>query len=404
MPPATHTVSRRELLAAAGSLLLGNRVGAAKPADSSLLLASGGEAVKMKEAARRGRSAILDKLAGEALKAGPFSVTFHRPGGGTEAGPNDYFSEGPYWWPDPRNPNGPYIRRDGRRNPARFMANRRDLQTMCDAVLALGCGAYLLDKPGCAAHAGEILSVWFVDPKTRMNPNLEFGQAIRGVTAGRGTGIIDTVSLIHAVQGIMLLEAGSAIDANLLGALRQWFSKYLAWMSGSAKGRDEEKSGNNHATWWTAQAAAYATLTRDAAALRLAWDRYRDYLVPTEIRPDGSCPREESRTNSLSYSAMNLDAFAVLCRIGQMHGVDLWHFKTAQGGSVEKAFLYLAPYLLHPETWRKQQIDVYKPDAVVFPALAGMGLPSRELLAVYDRLPRQAGAWVQWVDLLRWCG
>ncbi len=33
-------------------------------------------------------------------------------------GLHDFFSEGDYWWPDPKNPGGPYIRRDGFSNPA----------------------------------------------------------------------------------------------------------------------------------------------------------------------------------------------------------------------------------------------------------------------------------------------
>ena len=42
----------------------------------------------------------------------------------SEGGPHDYFSEGDYWWPDPKNPNGPYIRRDGFSNPANFNDHR----------------------------------------------------------------------------------------------------------------------------------------------------------------------------------------------------------------------------------------------------------------------------------------
>ncbi|MGA8597317.1 MAG: alginate lyase family protein [Bryobacteraceae bacterium] len=152
------------------------------------------------------------------------------------------------------------------------------------------------------------------------------------------------------------------------------------------KERDEKKAGN-HATWWTAKAAAFAMFTGDSSALRMAWDDYRAYLVPAEIRPDGSCPREEARTNSLSYSCFNLDAFAVICRLAQMNGVDLWHFRSPQGAGVETAFHYLTPlkntrktapsrsrlgsglavfhqlwwpagpwgtpYVLHPNTWRK---------------------------------------------------
>ena len=51
-------------------------------------------------------------LAEAALGVQPVSITAvtnpRSPGGR-----HDFSSEGDYWWPDPRNPDGPYIRRDG---------------------------------------------------------------------------------------------------------------------------------------------------------------------------------------------------------------------------------------------------------------------------------------------------
>ncbi len=192
-----------------------------------------------------------------ALHAGPWTVTSHRPDNVT-AGPNDYYSEGPYWWPDPKNPKGPYIRKDGQRNPGRFMGNRTDLGDMCSAVLALGMGGFLLGDRACGEHAAQVLSTWFVNPKTRMNPNLEYGQAVRGINTGRGTGLIDTVSLIHAAQGIWLLDRAGMLSPSMGDPVRRWYADFLKWMTTSPKGLDEKKSGNNHATWWTAQVAAYA--------------------------------------------------------------------------------------------------------------------------------------------------
>ncbi len=371
------------------------------PAGRSLVLLDSGAAGRVRDFAKRDRTVIVDKLATEALAAGPWSVTLHRPSGlGVTAGPHDYVSEGPYWWPDPKNPGGPYIRKDGIRNPDRFMGNRDDLGKMTDAVLALGMGAFLIGKAGCADRANHVLSMWFVDRTTRMNPNLEYGQMVRGINTGRGTGIIDTVGLIHAAQGVTLLEAAGGLDAAVAVGVRQWFADYLRWMNTSQKGQDEKKSGNNHATWWTAQAATYASLTGDTAAQKMCWDHYRNYLVPTEIQPDGSCPREEERTNSLSYSSMNLDAFSTVCRLAQLNGVDLWHFRTPEGIGVEKAFNYLTPYVEHPDRWRKQEIGKYSPESYVFPGLAGIGIPSQPLLEAYLKLPRSQGAWIQWVDIL----
>jgi hypothetical protein len=232
-----------------------------------------------------------------------------------------------------------------------------------------------------------------------MNPNLEFGQAVRGINTGRGTGIIDTVSMIHTAQGVVLLEQAEMLDVKIGDGVRRWFADYMKWMNTSQKGLDEKKSGNNHATWWTAQVAAYATLVGDQAMKSMAWEHYRSYLVSTEVDADGSCPREEARTQSLSYSAMNLDAFAVLCRIADVNGVSLWSYRTPQGIGIEKSFQYLMPYVAHPEKWAKQQIAKYNPDGTIFPALAGAGLKSEELLAAYRSLPRSRAPWVQFVDL-----
>ena len=173
----------------------------------------------------------------------------------------------------------------------------------------------------------------------------------------------------------------------------------MKWLTTSPKGLDEKKSGNNHSTWWTAQVAAFAAFAGDAETRHMAWDYYRRFLVPKEIQPDGSCPREEARTKSLGYSSMNLDAFAVICRLAQMDGVDLWHFRTEKGLGVEKCFDYLMPYLLHPDTWKKQQIVEYSSNGYIFPALAGHGLASQRLIDAYQKLPRAETPWIQFVDL-----
>lgn len=389
-------ISRRNFL-----LTTTAAIAAAAEGAGGLLYISDEEAKRMRDAAVGGRAGILRRNADRALTAGPWSVTYSRPQGSlVNAGTNDYVSEGPYWWPDPKDPHAPYIRKDGQRNPQRFMANRSALGDMCTAVLALGMGAFFLKDGACTGRANKVLAVWFADPATRMNPNLEHGQMVRGHNEGRGTGIIDTVSMIHAVQGVVLLEAAGGLDRSVTAAVQQWFADYLRWMTTSENGLAEKTSGNNHATWWTAQAATYAAFTGNTAALRMAWEHYRSHLVPTEIRPNGSCPREEARTNSLSYSSMNLDAFATLCRLAQRRGVDLWHFETAGGIGVNRSFQYLIPFVLHPDRWKKQQIGKYSPAGYVFPGLAGIGLPSPDLLAAYRELPHAESPWVQFIDLL----
>ena len=83
-----------------------------------------------------------------------------------------------------------------------------------------------------------------------------------------------------------------------------------------------------------------------------------------------------------------------------MDGLDLWHFRTGKGIGVEKAFAYLTPYMSQPDRWKKEQITKYSADGYVFPGLAGIGIPSPELLAAYLKLPRSQSGWIQLVDIL----
>ncbi len=361
-------------------------------AESPYLLISEAEAKAMK--ASTGMHQQIRAACEREMKRGPWSVTYARPKG-LDIARNDYYSEGPYWWPDPKNPNGPYIRKDGERNPNRDDKNRRALGDMSEAVMALGLGAWLFDDARYAQQAAKLVRVWFIDDATRMNPNLNYGQAVRGHNNGRGAGIIDTVSLIYAAQGMALLDRSGKWNEADSRAARQWYASYVKWLNSSKNGLDEKKAQNNHGTWWTSQVAAFSAFSHNQDVQTQMWERFHKYLVPTEIQPNGSCPREEARTNSLSYSAMNLDGFSILCRLAQQDGKNLW-----SGTTLEQSFHYLRPYVLEPAKWKKQQISPYKADGTVFLGLAGLGLKSKEMLEAYKTLPRSDAPHVLFFDLL----
>src|SRR6185437_2764622 len=110
-------------------------------------------------------------------------------------GPHDFFSEGDYWWPDPANPKGPYIQRDGMSNPDNFVEHRRAMIRLSLIVPALAAAYKLTGERQYSAAAARHLRAWFIDSDTRMTPHLLYAQAIQGRFTGRGTGIIDTLHL-----------------------------------------------------------------------------------------------------------------------------------------------------------------------------------------------------------------
>jgi hypothetical protein len=374
-------------------------------ADRPAVLFSRSEAESIRAAVRKGEAwtagpvKALRGAADRSMTAGPWSVTAARPPG-MKIDAHDYYSEGPYWWPDPKNPAGPYIRHDGRTNPDRFMGNKGGLTSMSDAVISLGAAAYFLDDAKAASRAVVVLRAWFLDPATRMNPHLEYGQAVRGHNTGRSSGIIDTRSLIDVAQGVELLDLAGRLDPAVRDGLRSWFAGYTKWLTTSKKGVGEKTSGNNHASWWTAQVAAYAGLAGDAATQQMAFRWFREDLFPRQIEPDGSAPREEARTKSLGYSTFNLEAYTVLCRIAERTGTNLWDARTARGATLGTAIDYLLPALRDPKSWKKEQIANFGTGNMYYLALAGMGLGRPELVRFYRERERPAGAWQAVIDLL----
>jgi hypothetical protein len=317
---------------------------------------------------------------------------------------HDYYSEAPYWWPVTEDPSAPYVRRDGQLNPNRFLANKNALNSMCDAVFSLGSAAFLLDNQQYAQRAARVIQTWFLNPKTRMNPSMEYAQAIRNVNTGRGSGIVDGRSFIRAIQGMEFLALTGSWDPKDQAAVRKWFEDYLHWLAQSQNGIDERTSDNNHASWWTAQVAAIATFVEDDKARQMAFGYYADHIFSRQIKADGSAPHEEARTRSLSYSAFNLEALTMTCRIAQVQNVHLWAVEGKGKATLATVVDYLEPYLADPKKWNKEQVADFQNDGLYFLAFAGMGMKKPEYVALFRRLEHPEGAWLSMVDLLvgRW--
>jgi hypothetical protein len=375
-------------------------------ADNPMTLVSEDEAEPIHSAIIRKEAWTQDPVrrlradADRRMREGPWTVTNDRPRG-VDIDPHEYYSEAPYYWPNPENPDGPYLRKDGQANPARVAANQAELNAMSDAVLALGVASFLLDNPAYGKRAALVIHTWFLNPKTRMSPDLDFAQSVPGVNNGRGTGVVDGRFLVRAIQGMEFLEETSNWDHKDQAGVHKWFEDYLHWLLTSKNAEDERKSGNNHASWWAAQVAAAGSFLGDNRAQQTAFDFFRDHLLPRQILPNGSAPNEEIRARSLRLSSLNLEAFSTICRIAQVHGgSDLWSVRARSGASVTAALDYLSPYLDDPKKWSREQAGDIPYDSLDFLAFAGMGLDQPKYIADFRKLEHPDSAWISLVDLL----
>jgi len=266
-------------------------------------------------------------------------------------GKHDFYSEGDYWWPDPDHPDGPYIQRDGMTNPDNFVAHRLAMIRFSRVAGSLASAYKITGDEKYARQAFRHIDAWFVNPATRMNPSLEYAQAIKGRATGRGIGIIDTVHLMEVAQGIRVMEKAQAADAKVVSAAKDWFRQYLKWLTSHQYGQDEMKAKNNHGTCWVMQVASFARLTGDHELMNRCRDRFQTVLLPEQMAADGSFPLELRRTKPYGYSLFNLDAMAMICQILSDDTHDLWDYQTPDGKSVRKGISFLFPSVADKTKW-----------------------------------------------------
>ena len=347
-------------------------------------------------AAQRSDSDVADfdrarvlKAANQYLSEKPITITAsHSPR--STGGLHDFFSEGDYWWPDPQNPDGPYIQRDGITNPDNFVEHRRALMRLSVQVPALVAAWRLTRDARYAKHAALHLRAWFIDPSTRMNPHLQFAQAIHGRFTGRGTGIIDTIHLVEVARAIEVMVGSGAMTVREHEAIKAWFTAYLRWMTTNQNGIDERDAKNNHGTCWVMQVAAFAHLTGDQKLLDYCRDRFKTVLLPNQLAADGSFPQELRRTKPYGYSLFNLEAMAAVCQILSTAQDNLWTFQLSDGRNMARAMEYMTPFIREKKTWPLKPDVMYDkewPMRQTSLLFAGLALSRADYLELWKKLP-----------------
>lgn len=301
------------------------------------------------------------------LGQGPWTVVDKpKPAPGGDV--HDYLSQAPYWWPTRTptadNPWGcPYEQRDGQRNPeVDTGTDRLDVEKVFDSTYDLTLAWYYTGEKRYAEKAATVLRTWFLDPQTRMNPNLDHAQFIPCKYDGRAIGIIDfSQSYTSVVDAIAILGTGApGWSKSDRSAMRKWNKDFLDWLVNSDFGKQESAARNNHGTFYDMQVAALAHATGDTALARRTVLDARARRMDPQIAADGSQPQELARTRSWHYSTFDLVAYTRLAAIGRNVGVDLWSHQGPDGQSLFKAVGYLLPAATGATEWPHPELEFHR--------------------------------------------
>lgn len=279
---------------------------------------------------------------------------------------HDYMSMGPYWWPDPTKPDGlPYIRKDGVRNP-NATSDRTNIGKTISNILTLGTAYYFSGNEKYAAKAAEFTRVWFLNPATRMNPNMNYGQMIPGRNGGkgRGFGMIDAYAFIEVLDVVEMMSTSTSFTKADREGLKNWFKEYLKWIQTSSVANEERTAKNNHGLAFDVQQTVYALFTGDSALARKTISEFAEKRLFPQIEPDGKQPRELARTTGFGYTNFNLIHMMDMCAVCRNLGIDIYNSTSKDGRNITKALEYMASFVGKPQSefpyqqikgWDKEQ-------------------------------------------------
>lgn len=273
---------------------------------------------------------------------------------------HDYLSLSAYWWADDSKPDGlPWLRKDGKVNPA-SKNDQSDGVRLADftaRVQNLTLAWYFSGEQKYADKAASLIRTWFIDPNTRMNPNLNYAQGVPGIAAGRNTGVLDgRYFSTRIVDSVVLLHDNPAWKATDEQALREWMTQYLSWLQTDKMAKKESRTENNHGNWYVTQVAGIAWYLDQPQVIKQMAALMKSKL-DIQLMPDGTQPAELARTRSFHYSYFDLQAISLMAILAQKEGIDLWNYQTPQGGSVIKSLDFMAKYTDDSQPWPYKTLD-----------------------------------------------
>ena len=277
----------------------------------------------------------------------------------SEEGPSkdkhDYVSYAPYFWPNPDTKNGlPFIRKDGYRNTDQVSeGDASRYEPLQAAIQRLGLAYWYTGDKRYAEHAAKLARVWFIDPGTRMNPNFQCAQAVRGVNDGRGTGLIENRGLVPALDGLTLISHSGAWSEADQKAMHNWVAEFDKWMTTSDEGLAEKAAKNNHGSWYAVQEAGLYLWLGEKEKAREVFEAAKDRIA-NQIEPNGREPLEVVRTDGFGYSVFNVQALSTLAGLAKRDDVDLWNFQR-DGRGLKAAIDHLLPFASGQEQWKENQ-------------------------------------------------
>lgn len=249
---------------------------------------------------------------------------------------HNYESLAYYAWPNPQDPDGAYIVRDGYPSPEYKKYDAMKMFEMCDNMRYLGQAYQISHDSQYTKAAIRQLRVWFLDDSTKMNPNLRYGQIVPGYDNGKGhPGVLaEAYSLLDVLDCIALLQQNRLLGKKELQGLRAWFSKLNTWLCGSQSGLIMNNTKNNLSIMYDVLRYRIAMFTGNQKIKAEIRNAFAPKRLNPQFQADGRQPEELKRSKSMMYSIFNLSHLLEFCQMLRYDRRDYSQYKPRASAAV----------------------------------------------------------------------
>ncbi|KAK0208599.1 chondroitin AC/alginate lyase [Desarmillaria ectypa] len=239
----------------------------------------------------------------------------------------------------------PYIIRDGQVNPdVRTLPGPGAINGISQNSINNALSFAFTGSPSYSRNFVDGLDYFYLNPESRMNPNMNYGQVARGPNSQNGTftGILDARGHVKVANSITVMKALKNPDwtQDRDQGMMNWMSAYLNWLKTSDIGKKTASRPNNHGTFYFSQVAAIEVyLGRPDDAVK-ALRSYFEGPFMDQLAASGEQPFEAVRTRPFHYRCFNIEAMITNAKIGDQLGQNFWIKKSKRGATIKDAVDY----------------------------------------------------------------
>lgn len=229
---------------------------------------------------------------------------------------HDYMSLHRYSYPDS---SGNYtIINDGKTNPEFYEYDKPKLEKISAGVFTLALAYYYTKNEKYAQKASTEIKNWFLNPETRMNPNMNFASIRPGVSEGISEGIVSASDFVDIIEASSLIYNSPHWSPDLHHDLKEWFYKFYLWIYHHYP--TDAYHSSNISTWTDVQRGVYLLFTEQEDKLNsVSHIQPVSKRLADQIEPNGFQPQEASRGIPQHYVYFNLKAYMKLSLLRKNH-------------------------------------------------------------------------------------